>query len=147
MHCPCCESPITVQSSIKQTEGETGGTWQHENLQCITCGCELVHDVFEKIGSMRETWGIEHVPANPSARTALHCPACDAQLVSACPPDVRPAPATTISAERAAQGERRTEYVCTGCRARYTLHERVDTQWRTADGAAIASPRPYPRSK
>lgn len=148
MHCPFCERPITVQPSVKQAEGETGGMWQHEKLECVTCGCVIVHDVFEKIGSVREAWSIERLPANAAARTALHCPACDAQLLSAWPRDVRPAPATSFSAERAAQAERRTEHVCTGCQARYILHERVETQWRTADdGAAIASPRPYPRSE
>ena len=148
MHCPCCESSISVESSSEQTEGETGGIWQREKFECATCGAVVVHDLFEKIGNVRETWSIERVPANATARTALHCPVCDVRLVSAWPRDMRPAPATSFSAERAAQGERRTEHVCTGCQARFILHERVETEWRTADGgAALASPRPYPRSK
>jgi hypothetical protein len=148
MDCPCCESSMTVLSSNKQTEGETGGMWQREKLECATCGCQVVHEVFEKIGSVREAWSFERLSANPTARTALHCPVCDASLVSAWPQDARPAPATSFSAERAAHGERRTDYVCADCLARYIVHERVDTEWRTADsGAAIASPRPYPRSK
>ena len=148
MRCAFCRSSMTRRPTVEGVEGETGGSWRQDKLECASCTAVVVHDVFEKIGSMRESWRIERSPTRVTTPTSFHCPTCDASLASARPPDAQHAPATTFDAGKPARGERKTDHVCTGCDARYVLDEEVNTTWRKADdGAVIASPRPYPRSR
>src|SRR5690348_6488110 len=101
MRCAFCESPLTPRPTFDGGEGETGGMWWQTTLDCSSCGGVLVHDVIEKIGIVHEEWRIEESPKHATAATAetqLHCPGCDAVLVSAQPPDARPAPTTTFHA-------------------------------------------------
>jgi len=139
---------MTTRPTVDGTEGETGGRWWQERFECSSCAGVVVHDVMEKIGNSRETWCIEELPKHATAGTELHCPACDALLVSACPPEARPAPTTTFRADLPASAVRVTDHLCMGCNTRYVLDERVEVSWRKADdGSAIASPLPYSRSR
>ncbi len=155
MRCAFCESSMTVRPTVDGVEGETGGMWWQETFECSSCGGVIKHDVMEKIGSLRESWRIETLPNHAAAATELHCPACDALLVSAWVPEARPAPATTFDATRPASAARVTDHLCMGCNARYVLEERVEVTWRKADEmsaghtvlSAIASPLPYSRSR
>ncbi len=83
MRCPFCESSMAIRPTVENAEGETGGMWRQDKFECASCGGAVVHDVFLKIGSTRESWRIEHLPARATSHTTLHCPACDALLVSA----------------------------------------------------------------
>jgi hypothetical protein len=155
MRCAFCESSMTIRPTVDGIEGETGGMWWQETLECSSCGGVVVHDVMEKIGSLRESWHIEQSPKQATAWTKLHCPGCDARLVSASPPEARPAPTTTFDAGRPASAVRRIDHLCMGCSTRYELEERVEVTWRKADEvsadhtvlSAIASPLPYSRSR
>lgn len=96
-------------------------------------------DVFEKIGTMRESWRIERVPTQATRRTTVRCPSCEAPLVE---------PATTFFANQPALITRSTDHLCIDCDARYVLDERVSATWRKADdGSPIASPLRYRRSR
>lgn len=148
MRCAFCEGSMALRPTVEGVEGETGGMWRQDKFECTGCTAVIVHDVFEKIGSMRESWRIERPPTRVTTPTSLHCPTCDASLASARPPDAQHAPATSFDADKPARGERQTEHLCTVCGVRYVLDEEVNTTWRNADGGAgIASPLPYPRSR
>lgn len=148
VRCAFCEGSMSPRPTVDGVEGETGGMWHQQTLECATCGGAVAHDVILKIGSTRESWHIKQMPTQPTRRTTLHCPACDAQLVSAWPPDAQPVPATSFDADRPARAERRSDHRCVGCDARYVLDEEVEVRWFTqGDGAPIASPRTYPRRK
>lgn len=139
---------MTRRLTVNPMEGETGGIWRQEKFECASCAAVVVHDVVEKIGNMRESWSIERAPSCVTTPTSFHCPTCDASLASARPPDAPYAPATSFDPGKPARGERRTDHLCTGYDARYVLGEEVKTTWRKADdGAAIASPLPYPSSR
>lgn len=146
---------MTVRPTADGVAGETGGMWWQETFECSSCKGVVVHDVMEKIGSLRESWSIEQSPNSATAGTKLHCPACDALLVSAWLPEARPAPVTTFDADRPAVAVRLTDHLCIGCNTRYVLNERVEVTWRKADEvstgtvqlSAIASPLPYSRTR
>jgi hypothetical protein len=145
VRCAFCEGSMTSRPVGGSSNGETGGIWQVERYECGTCGGAVDRDVTEKIGQIRERWRIKQLPAAVTPRGALHCPGCDSVLVSAWPPDVRPVPITTFTVDFG-RAERRTEHACPGCDARFEMVEHVETSW-TTNGALVASPRPYPRSR
>lgn len=146
MRCAFCEADVTIRPVAGPSEGETGGFWKQDELECAGCGGIVVHDLVEKIGDLRESWHIKRLPASASVQSALHCPACDARLVSAWPPDARPAPVTSFRADAPAHALRRTEHACMSCQARYVLDEQLESTWSGRDdGKPIQSPRPYPR--
>ena len=121
--------------------GETGGMWWKEILECSACAAVIVHDVMEKIGSLRESWRIERMGTQPTANTTLHCPECDGLLASAEPPWSRPAPVTSFEAERAAVATREIDHACVACGLRYRLNERAEVTWRNAEDR-VANPSP-----
>jgi hypothetical protein len=66
-------------------------------MDCPFCDGQLTSQPHEPVLDTMETGGSwRRAPVRPTPRGQLHCPACDARLVSARPPDAPAEPATGV---------------------------------------------------